>query len=403
MSILIMLRFIRQERALMKKPIRVICLIANAAPYGSNSALLNLLEMLISKGVKPLVVMSSSGGICEILKERNIPHLQVKYYYSIYPRLKSLKDFILFVPILCRTILYNFIAIKKLTQIGRKYKADLIHTNIGPLHIGYHVAKRLHIPHIWHIREYQELYLGWRPLFSRKGFTKKLSSKNSHPISITNGLYKHYSMKENARVIYDGVLKTSQTQFISQKEKYFLFVGRLEKAKGIIELIDAFIEFAKQNNDYKLLVLGDGTEKFKSYLRVAIHNAKMIDNILFLGFRNDVPNLMAHATALVVSSSFEGFGFTTVEAMFNGCLVIGKNAGGTKEILEENKLGILYNENHELITIFHELAKSGVEKYLPTITKAQEISGKLFSCENNSDKVLKFYRTVISNNVTFSG
>jgi glycosyltransferase involved in cell wall biosynthesis len=38
---------------------------------------------------------------------------------------------------------------------------------------------------------------------------------------------------------------------------------------------------------------------------------------------------MAHATALIVSSYHEGFGFITVEAMFNGCLVIGNNKGGT--------------------------------------------------------------------------
>ena len=40
---------------------------------------------------------------------------------------------------------------------------------------------------------------------------------------------------------------------------------------------------------------------------------------------------MSKALALFVPSSFEGFGFITVEAMFCGCLVIGRNTGGTKE------------------------------------------------------------------------
>lgn len=40
---------------------------------------------------------------------------------------------------------------------------------------------------------------------------------------------------------------------------------------------------------------------------------------------------MSKAQALIVASRFEGFGFITTEAMWNDCLVIGKNIAGTKE------------------------------------------------------------------------
>jgi L-malate glycosyltransferase len=380
----------------MNKPIKIMFLIAGGYIDGSNKALLNLLEILIVKGVKPLVVMSGSGGIDEILKTRGIPYLQVQYDYSIYPPFKSFRDFILFVPILLRTIIYNIIAKNKLVRIARKHEIDIIHTNVSPLHIGYHVAKKLNIPHVWHVREYQELSLGWHPLFSRNTFIKKLNSKKCYPIAITEGIRRHYSMKGNARVIYDGVLKASQIQFIQQKEKYFLFAGRLEEAKGIKELIDTFIEFAKQNSDYKLLIAGDGTEKYKSLLMRAVNNDQMNDRIKFLGFRNDVSDLMSRATAIVIPSTFEGFGFTTAEAMFNGCLVIGKNSGGTIEILENESYGILYNNQSELVNILHGVVNKGIAEFFPIIIKAREKASRFYSCEKHGEKVFALYKEILA-------
>lgn len=381
----------------MSKQIKVIYLIIDASPYGSNVALLNLLEMLIPMGVKPLVVMSGSGGICEILEKRGIPFLQLKYYYSFYPRLKSFRDFILFVPILCRTILYNLIAIKKLASIAYKYEIDIIHTIISPLHIGYHVAKKLNKPHVWHVREYQDLYYGWYPLFSQAGFKRKLQTKNTYPIAITKGLFDHYSMNNNATIIYDGVMKSSQTRFVSSKEKYFLYVGRLEEEKGIRQLIAAFIEFAEDEKEYKLLIAGDGAIAFKSNLVLMAKESEMENRISFLGFRHDVYDLMERATALIVSSRFEGFGFTSVEAMFNGCLVIGKNAGGTKEILEQEQLGILYSSKDELIKAMKEVVSNSIKECFPIIHKAQRVASSKYSCEKNAAEVYKLYQNIVKN------
>lgn len=53
--------------------------------------------------------------------------------------------------------------------------------------------------------------------------------------------------------------------------------------------------------------------------------------VVFLGMRKDIYSLMKDAMALIVPSYWEGFGFITTEAMFNGCLVIGRNTSGTKE------------------------------------------------------------------------
>lgn len=381
----------------MSKRIRIIYLVVSSSVDGSNIALLNLLELLAPKEVEPIVVIPSKGRLSEMLVERKIQYKQIKYYYSIYPKYKTIRDIVLFIPILMRTLIFNKIAEKRLIHMARNFKAEIIHTNIGLLHIGYKVAKKLNLPHVWHIREYQDLYFGYHPLFSKKGFSQKLLSKNNYPIAITKGLFEHYSMKENARIIYDGVMKTSQTIFISKKEKYFLFVGRLEEAKGIKELIAAFIEFSQDVNEYKLLVAGDGADTFKAILFQMVAKAGLKERIIFLGFRREVNKLMSRAMALIVPSIFEGFGFTTVEAMFNGCLVIGMNSGGTKEILEPEKVGILYNNNDELVKVMNEVATNGIERYFHIISKAQKVAVNKYSREKNAKNIYKLYQQLLIN------
>ena len=51
----------------------------------------------------------------------------------------------------------------------------------------------------------------------------------------------------------------------------------------------------------------------------------------FMGPRDDVHQLMKGALALVVASHTEGFGLTAVEAMSQGCIVVGNDTAGMKE------------------------------------------------------------------------
>jgi L-malate glycosyltransferase len=379
-----------------RKKIKIVYLVNHPVPYGANKALLNILDGVVDHGVCPSVVMATKGAMCEELKKRNIDYHLIQHYFSIYPSLCSLRDVILFIPRFLRTAWYNYLAVKKMTSLVKEFKPDLIHTNIGPDHIGFHVAIKNKIPHVWHIREYQDLYFNMHPLFSKDGFIKKLQRSNNYPISITKGIYNHFEMSDNARVVYDGVMKESQIQFIAHKKKYFLFVGRLEVAKGIRTLIEAYIEFCKDNDDFELQIAGDCTSSYLSVLNKLVAEAQLTRRVRFLGFRTDVYELMANGTALVVPSRYEGFGFITAEAMFNGCLVIGNNSGGTKEIIEKENLGILYSSHDELVAAMKTVVKNGIESYFPMIKKAQERAVALYSQEQNADAVYKFYQEILN-------
>lgn len=374
---------------------RLLYVINSSSHDGSNTALLNIVNGLADRGVYPLVVMGSKGKMCAELEMCNINYQIIKHYISIYPPLRSIRDALLYIPRFLRTIWFNYRALKRLTYIVKEFKPDIIHTNVSVIQIGYNVAKKLNIPHVWHIREYQDLKFGWRPFPSKRKFISKLQCNNGFPIAITHGIFNHYNLQNNACVIYDGVMQKSQTQFIAEKEKYFLFVGRLQDAKGIRMLVEAFIEFCKYNADYEIQIAGDGATSYLKELHQMVKDAKISERVRFLGFRTVVYDLMANATALIVPSRYEGFGFITVEAMFNGCLVIGDNSGGTKEILEKEKLGILYSGQDELVGAMKMVVSNGIESYYPMIKRAQERAVELYSQEQNATAIFNLYQKIL--------
>jgi glycosyltransferase involved in cell wall biosynthesis len=235
------------------------------------------------------------------------------------------------------------------------------------------------------------------PIPSKVGFMRKLDSANNYPIAITHGIFEYFKMQRSARVIYDGVMKKSYSKFVANKKKYFLFVGRLEEAKGTRQAIEAFIEFVKYDIEYELLLAGIGENDFVADLHRIVQDSGFSQRIHFLGFRRDVYDLMAQATALIVSSRHEGFGFITAEAMFNGCLVIGNNSGGTKEILENENLGILYSGHDELVSAMKIVVSKGIVSYFQMIKEAQERAVALYSIELNVSAVYDLYQEILSN------
>jgi glycosyltransferase involved in cell wall biosynthesis len=379
----------------MKKKIRIIYLVNHAVPSGSNAALLNVIDGMSNYYFEIIVVVGKNGSLCEELDKRNIEFEVIHHQFQIYPPIKSLKNLVVLLPRIFQMLIINFNAESKFKKIVKKFKPDLIHTNIGPTHIGYNVAKKMCIPHVWHIREYQDLDFGMHPFPSKGYFINKINSPNNNTIAITRGVFNHFSMSRNATVIYDGVMKEKAIQFKEIKNKYFLFLGRLEETKGIRQLLIAFVDFAESNTEYELLIAGNGSDFFTKEMMDLVNNSRFADRIHFLGFRKDVDELLSKATALIVPSKHEGFGFITVEAMFNGCLVIGNNAGGTKEILESENLGILYTGHDELVSALKEIVSIGIENYYPKLKKAQIIASKLYSQEQNANEIINLYREIL--------
>ncbi len=367
---------------------------------GSNKSFLNMLKGLLEKNIKAKIILPKEGPICEEFEKLNVSYTIIPYGMQVYPPFLSFKNKLSFLFRLTQLIVINKKATKSLIKIIRRFNPNLIHTNVGPVHVGYKAALKTAKPHVWHIREYQILDFKKYPIFSMHFFKKKLRNEANYSISITKGLYNYFELKqEQSKVIYNPVLSLSDINFVKEKSPYFLFAGRIQELKGIEELLYAFAKFCKSELSYKLLIAGDTTnQRYLNFVKKIIEENNIQNRVEFLGMREDIYSLMAQATALIVPSVFEGFGRITAEAMFQGCLVIGNNTAGTKEILEEQNLGILYTGIEQLTDVMLAVVQRGINCYYPQIQRAQEYAVKNFSIDQHVQAVWKFYHDILRKN-----
>ena len=127
---------------------------------------------------------------------------------------------------------------------------------------------------------------------------------------------------------------------------YFLFVGRLEKIKGVQDVIPAF---AGQDGA-DLVIAGDG-----AYADELRRLASGCPRVRFLGYvsQENLRSLYRHALALVVPSlCFETFGLTLIEAFSSSLPVIARRLGPFPEMVEHSGGGVLFETETELREAF---------------------------------------------------
>lgn len=135
-------------------------------------------------------------------------------------------------------------------------------------------------------------------------------------------------------------------------DPYFLFVGRLEKIKGLHTLIESW----KQVADVDLLVAGSGT--YESELR---QQAAGNPRIKFLGSlsQKELGALYYHSIACIVPSiTFETFGIIIIEAFARKTPVIVRDLGALPEVVQDSGGGFIYKTEAELFHAMHRLRSS---------------------------------------------
>lgn len=132
---------------------------------------------------------------------------------------------------------------------------------------------------------------------------------------------------------------------------FFLFVGRLEKIKGLQNLIPVF----KRYDKYDLLIAGDGT--YGSVLKDLAEDAA---NIKFLGRLSfdKLRDLYRKTLAVIVPSiCYEVFGIIIIEAFSVKTPVIVNDLGAMPEVIQDSGGGFVYRNKDELIGAMEKLAK----------------------------------------------
>lgn len=388
----------------MNRKIKVLYLVHNSDCDGAGLCMLNILDSIQVWGVEPHVIIPEQGFLSDELKKRQIAFTIIPHRYYVYPPATCLSEYLLYIPQLLYSFLKNRIAIFRICNLIKKIHPDIFHSNTGVSHVGYYAARKSGIPHVWHIREYQDLDFGLRPYPSKEKFIELLKEPSNTVIAITKGIAKHFLVENASYVVYDGVRSLSDLTAKAdvRRPDTFLFVGQVSHNKGVTDLLQVWKKFKEEDKKYKLKIAGTTTDKqYLQWIQEYVAHNGLTSSVELLGQRNDIDRLMQNAAALIVPSYFEGFGRITAEAMLNYCPVIGRATAGTAEILAKKQLGFLFQDQSSLLNTLKEFSQGKYHAFLPImLAEARCEAEKNYLQEKNSSEIYKIYLKIVSEDDT---
>lgn len=169
-------------------------------------------------------------------------------------------------------------------------------------------------------------------------------------------------------------------------------VARFDRQKDHATLIEAFAEV-----DAELILVGDGSTLKRTRQRV--ERLGIGDRVTFLGFRQDVAQILAGVQIYTLISHWEGLPCTIIEAMRAGLPVIASDVGGVKEIVVDGQTGYVIprRDVKTLSQKLNYLVNNEAARISMGILGRQKYESQL-TFEQMYDKTLKAYNEAIAIN-----
>ncbi len=385
---------------------------------GATKSFLAMADSVALKSNEIAVVVPNADGITPILKSRGWKVVVVPYMFSTLPYIScSPRDIIRFIPRLVMSRLLNRKARKIVESFAEEWRPDIVHENTSVTDLGYHVAQRLNVPNVIHIREY-----GWRD-FRRiiPNLRKRMMSTNSYMVAITSDLQNYRGKnipKSRFKVIYNGVVSGVSINYKAEKSPYFFYAGRIQPQKGVGDLISAYIKYAEGElrsglKPLGLKLAGADNSEYAEDLKILLSKAGIDDKVEWLGEIDDVQKYYSEAAATIIPSKYEGFGRVMPEAMAVGSLCVVRNSGGLAEQLKNGRdfsghdIAFSFGTIEELTECLSEITKSfysgheyeegGV--FYNMIDDAKKVVKDLYSYEANANGILNYYSDILNHNI----
>ena len=332
----------------MAKTRHILFLQSSSEGYGSGKIILQVLRFYQNQGLSPVVVLTNDGPIQDELKALKIPVyvqnlgiLRRKYVnpIGIFNRVQK-----------------NLKAYRFLNSLHKKYAFELVYSNTLAVVVGSMWAKRKQIPHIWHIHE---ILPGPAPLV--KLLAKMLDSSTPFPIAVSKAVADHWQTEfqtAQVQVIPNGIpygafleAKGSLKSELNLNSDTILIgmIGRINPGKGQLFFLKMAEKISKKYPQAHFVLVGDpfpGYEYILEEIRQEIKNTKLDTRVSYLGFRQDIPEVMTSLDLFVLPSVLpDSFPTVILEAMAAGKPVVATKSGGASEMVLDGETGFLISIN----------------------------------------------------------
>lgn len=175
---------------------------------------------------------------------------------------------------------------------------------------------------------------------------------------------------------------------------YFICLSTIEPRKNLQGVIDAFLNFCIQSNNYKIMLLICGRSGWKHELNIPEHH-QHFSQIRFTGhvLDDDLPLLYQHAIALCYVAHYEGFGLPPLEAMRCGTPVIFGNNSSFPEVIGEAGVGVDSKDLQAISNAMKRLVESDALRQ--KLSDSAILQSNRFSWLKTTFETLNVYEKVI--------
>lgn len=181
-------------------------------------------------------------------------------------------------------------------------------------------------------------------------------------------------------------------QYVESAEKQnIIYSNRLHKPLyRISTIIEYFADFVKTNNNWKLVIAGEGEDTL--YLKNLADKLGILDKVEFVGWLNQSENHFYYSISKVYISipESDGTSVSLLEAMSAGCIPIVSNLKVSKEWIEHLENGIIEHSNENPLFHIEQLNSENVKR-----VNREKLDFNNVSYEQSKQKFLNLYKSVL--------
>lgn len=369
----------------MMNKLNILHLIETSEPGGAETVLAYIADNLDKDRYRSIVCVLEHGWLTDHLDNLGIPHVMIENRWS-----------------------YDPVFLFKLLRLIRREKIDLIHSHEFMMTVYGSVAARIaRIPHVGTI--HGKVYY---PNKQRRVQMLRMAAKLcSRLIAVSDDLNNFLTTLLNVRsgkieTLYNGIdlekyrsassrEKSRERLGLHDKSIVLGTVGSLFEVKGLPYLLEATVILKDKYPHLSLLIAGEGNRE--DSLKTLADQLNLGDTVRFLGFRDDIPDILQAVDIYVCSSISEGLSLSILEAMALSKPIVATNVGGNPELIVDGDNGFLVpaKDSARLAGAIADLIDSP-EKELQFGTRSRDIVEKRFSLLRMVHDYEKLYEQVIS-------
>ena len=343
--------------------------------------------------IEVILPFSFRGKSKRKMREKNIKYKEVMYRHN-FRRLDISQK------IMERIYnIINFFATGWLYIYMKMSPISIVCSNSTAVDVGARAARLAGIPHIFYVREFMEEdhHFSYR----NKKRMKKLLETSESIIFISKAVEKKYTSLYNFKktnTFHNGFIVKDyyvpNHVILSGNKISFIQMGKLDDGKGTINTIQLLYSLKKNGIlNWDMEFIGDGNEKYISKMKIIISDYQLQNYIVISNFCDKVKEKLAKKDILIMNSNSEGFGRVTVEGMLAGCLVIGRDRGGTSEIIVNNVNGIAFETDKGFLDAVKDILKDRV-KYRDLASEGQRLAMGEYDNANVAKEFMKVIKNV---------